>query len=549
MFGSNQTENISPIGELSQTGSARSKAWAFAIVAAASLSFLCKLLLAVKTYGTNDVYAYYGFANWAGYLGVDLYRASQEFNHPPFALYFLRSLAWLAQVTGLGFPFWLRLPGIVADLGNLWLVWRILGSSLNSRSIRWGLLWLASSPVLLLVCGFHGNTDSVMIFFLLLSIYFLEREKLWAGGAALGMAMNIKVVPLIAIPVFFFYLRGYRRRLVFFATAAAMWLMSGFPFVFQDPQAIYQKVFGYRSGFGHWGLSFLTTRLAAGWPEAAAINAAFEKYGAYAVLAAIVLIAFWMSRLDPKPGLFSQVGLVFLFFLSCSTGFGVQYLAWLAPFALLAGPVAAAFFGCASGTFLFLVYDYWAHGMPWYLADSNQTGDYPGHVGLFHLLSWLSVVLLLGGAWRRMRPVPATYVTRFRIPSRAGRMATGAFAAASLVYGTVVASQHHQQGTAIRAKARDRVAAIHAWSYSYLAEWLYKQDRNRLVMAVAKQAIAEDKSNFEAFQTLGVVCADYGMLDESIQAFQNAVRLRPDSALAKGNLLLVMERKRRTHRQ
>ena len=517
------------------------------MVSATAISFLCKLWLALKTYGTNDVYAYFGFNQGARYLGVDLYRAAPYFNHPPFILHFLRLLAWLSDLTGLGFPFWIRFPAILADAGCVWLVWRILGPKLRTPSVRWTLLLLACAPPLIWISGFHGNTDSVMIFFLVLSIYLTGRGSQWAGGAAFGMAMCIKVVPLIAIPVVFLYLRGIRRRVVFFSIAAAVWVAAGSPFIFQNPVGVLRQVFGYRSQYGDWGLSYVALHAAARWPGFAAASAAFQQYGAYAVLAAIAVVSIRMSRLDPAPSLFAQVGLIFFLFLSCSNGFGVQYLAWLVPFAVESGLVPAAVFFATSGTFLFLVYDFWCHGMPWTLADANVVGGrYPGGIDYFQLLCWLSVVGLLWTAWRQMRPAgPSRGRASFGVPVAAGWMAAGLFAAGSLTYAATCQIQNQRSGATARAGGRANLAGINSRTYLVLASWLYGAQKGSAAIAAARTAVSIDPSNGPAFQVLGVMCYGLGRLDESIQAFGEAARLQPDSWQAQANLYQVMEEKRR----
>jgi len=101
----------------------------------ASVAFFLKIAIALRTYGTNDVFAYERFLHWSRYLGVGLYRAAWDFNHPPFMLHVLRGMGWLAQTSGVAFPFWLRLPGIVADPITLWLVWKTLGPRTQEPTI------------------------------------------------------------------------------------------------------------------------------------------------------------------------------------------------------------------------------------------------------------------------------------------------------------------------------------------------------------------------------------------------------------------------------
>src|SRR5262249_15968953 len=126
-----------------------------------------------------------------------LYEKDSEFNHPPFILHWLSAIRWLWLATGFRPWFLVRLPLILADLGSLFLVARLLRPALAAPGRRFTLLLVAAAPASILVSGFHGNNDPVMIFFLLLSLVLLERPAPdWLAGAALGMAVNMKVVPL-----------------------------------------------------------------------------------------------------------------------------------------------------------------------------------------------------------------------------------------------------------------------------------------------------------------------------------------------------------------
>ncbi|MGD1097318.1 MAG: glycosyltransferase 87 family protein [Bryobacteraceae bacterium] len=211
-----------------------SRGWKIAIVAAATCALVVKLFLALKTIGTNDVTTFHHFLVWWRYLGtVGLYRADSGFNHPPSMLYVLRLFGWLESSTSLPFAFWLRVPAILADAGSLWIVWQLLRPRLQERQIRWAVLLLAIAPPLILISGFHGNTDPVMILFLLWSIYLIEKGKsACVSGALFGCALCIKVVPVIAIPAVFLYQRNWRTRVQYFAAAAAVVLISWSPFIF-----------------------------------------------------------------------------------------------------------------------------------------------------------------------------------------------------------------------------------------------------------------------------------------------------------------------------
>src|SRR5581483_5964126 len=200
-----------------------------------------------------------------------------------------------------------------------------------------------------------GNTDSVVIFFLLLSVWLTDNNAPdWASGAALGAAMCVKVVPLIVVPVLFFYRSGLRRRVIFLAAAAAVILVCWSPYVYQNPVAVFHQVLGYRSGYGRWGLSWLFLHLRH-FPHRG--NVAFERLGGAALLAFITLAAFFINRSETRPPLYRQVGAAFLVFLAATSSFAVQHLAWLVPWSVGVDLYSVGFFQLAGGIFLFLVYN------------------------------------------------------------------------------------------------------------------------------------------------------------------------------------------------
>lgn len=384
---------------VSDKGKPQPRAWAVAIGVAALLALATKLTIALRTYGTNDV------SYWLWFLeqlraagGVGLYHASDPsngtkfFNHPPFMIHVLRALDWLSTATPLPFPFWLRLPAIVADLASLVLVWRLLAREPGERPAPLALLLLAVAPPSIMISGFHGNTDPVMTGFVVLTIYLLARRyPAWAAGIAFGMGMNIKIVPAILVPALLLALPDFRRRAQFALAAGLTFLVGSLPTLLHDPVFIVRRVFGYGSFGGHWGISRL---LAHYLPEGDPLIDTYTRIGRFIVIGALLAATLWLhTRPRPVP-LLRQCGLLLFLFLALAPGFGVQYLAWLIPWVVVLGAGAAALFYAASGVFLFLVYTYWSRGFPWYLADSVSVGLWRGPATVAEVATWLTIVAL-----------------------------------------------------------------------------------------------------------------------------------------------------------
>ncbi len=422
--------------------STRQRRTAIALIAA--IAFAAKLLLALKTYGTNDVYTYERFGLWSRYFGVELYKIAPDLNHPPSMLHILSFILRISEITKLPFQFCLRFPGILADAGTLWLICRIVGDRIADRAVFIGVLLVAIAPINILISGYHGNTDPIMIFFVLAAVWLAGyRDNAVAGGMALGMAFCIKIAPVVVVPVLFLSLPGARRRILFFGAAGAVVVAGWSPYVFQDPSAVAHQVFGYKSSYGLWGLSWLFRQLDNAWPAFHPVDRAYSERGSLFVLGAILILSIWMNRMKRKPSLYAQAGMVFLFFFSVTSGFAVQYLAWLTPWVAELGALPVGLFVLTGSTFLLVVYDYWNLGMPWYLAIAYPWSSHH----YFQALCWVSVVIMTFVAWRHIRGTPVSWPALRIRP--AFRWSIAAFLAAAFVgYPAVVRIRHERLGVA-----------------------------------------------------------------------------------------------------
>ncbi len=376
-------------------------AWTAAIVGAGFPIFALKLRIAYVTFGTNDMTAWQRFASIASQRGgAELYLHEALFNHPPFMVHVLQFLVYLTHRTGVPFPFWLRLPANLADSVTVILVWKTLTPRPEEWGRRGALLLLAVAPPLIMISAFHGNTDPAMICFVVLTVFLIDRRaSAVVAGVVFGMALNIKVVPVIFIPAIVFYLSTWRARLTFCVVAAATWCGASMPYLVEVPWLILRQSFGYTGNYGQWGISQILVLRAAhvhpGAPWSELNHGEYVDIGRIITVTGIIAAAAWMNRsTSQKPRLFVQCGLVISLFLTTSPAFGVQYLAWLMPWVVALGFRATLALYTASSLFLFQVYTFWAGGFPWYFADSPRYGWHGRIIGL-DLLTWACVAAIL----------------------------------------------------------------------------------------------------------------------------------------------------------
>jgi hypothetical protein len=386
------------------------------IVAVAAIAALVKIGIALTTLGTNDVIAFYEFAKAIDTHGLAwTYEHSILFNHPPFVGYFLQGLAWLDhqpffKENGLTFPFFLRLPGIIADFVVVLLILSVIRKYPPLRPPVWALLLFAASPVSIMITGFHGNTDPILVLFLVLATIMALRRRPLLCGLFLTLACQVKIIPLLLLPIFFFFWVEQSRASRFLAS----FLLSSFLFclepLLQSPAPFVKNVLGYGSFWGVWGLTYclritgLSDFHKTSFFNLSQLQNAIILILKVTIVLSILLLALRRRKLAPA-ALFASIGYAWIIFFVFSPGVAAQYLVWLAPFILLFSPTFYAFVVAGSSIFLFALYTITSGGFPWYFAHASRKLD--AICAQWALIPWLTLVgglVTLGLMARRNNP-------------------------------------------------------------------------------------------------------------------------------------------------
>jgi hypothetical protein len=358
------------------------------IIGAALVGLFLKLVIADRTFGTNDAATFYVFARsltehgleWTYRQGIVWLSGSHIFNHPPLTAYFLRVIYSLAhhetfRTYEITFPFLLRLPGIIADFVVVLVLLQFSKTDPRLRRHSWALGLFALSPVSLMVSGFHGNTDPVMVMFFLLASYMCLKKRPWLCGLFFALSCQIKIIPLLFFPVLFFFWL-HRRSIVsfllpFVVTSIILWWE---PLV-NYPTLFVKNVLSYGSFWGIWGITYwlrLTELPAFSWVWFADFSAAQTVVVTLlkALIVASIFVIAWRRRALDGRALIESIAYGWVIFFVFSPGVCAQYLVWLAPFILILSPSFYAWLTATSSLFLFFFYNVTAHGLPWYLAIS-----------------------------------------------------------------------------------------------------------------------------------------------------------------------------------
>jgi uncharacterized membrane protein len=389
----------------------------FWIIALALIATAIKMAIALNTFGTNDVAAFYTFARsltdhgleWTYQNGV-VWFSGPVFNHPPLTAYYLQFISYLSHQeifhsSGITFPFLLRLPGIIADFVVVLVLLRLTEKSDRLRIPTWALALFAISPVSLMVSGFHGNTDPVVVMFLVLAAYMCLREQPVLCGIFFSLSCQIKIIPLLLLPIIFFFwlARGVARRFAipFMLLSLAMWAQP----LIQFPTLFLRNVLSYSSFWGGWGITYWL-RLTQ-WrqfdgahffqlPPAAAATEVLLKVG---IVVAVLVIA-WRRRYLPGRAVIDSIAYAWLVFFIFAPGISAQYMVWLAPFVLMLSPSLFGWFVVTSSIFLFVFYNTIAGGLPWYIAISTKQLDRLNLWTPWSLWPWATLIVGMILLWK-----------------------------------------------------------------------------------------------------------------------------------------------------
>ncbi|MGE5344004.1 MAG: ArnT family glycosyltransferase [Candidatus Omnitrophota bacterium] len=119
--------------------------------------------------------------------------------YPPMAqVFFLLSYTLFGEsLTGMKFLF------LLTACGSMTIFYLLLQRF--SGSPRW-FLFFAWNPLVIMETAINGHLDILMVFFVLLSLWLFDDRRFVLSGMAAACAVMTKLIPVILLPILFFYL-------------------------------------------------------------------------------------------------------------------------------------------------------------------------------------------------------------------------------------------------------------------------------------------------------------------------------------------------------
>ena len=256
---------------------------------------------------------------------IDLYQGMGELNGSHFTNYPPANQLnfWIAAILSnssiLGAAIVLRLQIILADIGIMYFGKKIL-EKLNIPVHH--IFLYALNPFIIIELTGNLHFESVMLFFLVWSIYLLLKGKwIWAA-ILLGLSVSIKLIPLLFLPLFFQYFvkgngwKGFARLLLFGTLVIATNIVLFLPFVSSELISSYTNSVGlwFRNFEFNASLYYIAREIGytfRGWNEIAIIG---KILPAIATLF-LVIITFFRKNKSPQQLITALlIGITFYYF-------------------------------------------------------------------------------------------------------------------------------------------------------------------------------------------------------------------------------------------
>jgi hypothetical protein len=369
----------------------------------ASVVLIAKLWMSFNVYGANDITYWIIFADTIQQSGTfKIYSLIPYFNHPPLMSWVLLLIRMVETNSGLGFPFLFRLMPIFADFASVFVIWQLL-KMYKIKNATVICIICSINPINFLVSGFHGNTDPVYMFLILVAVYFIKKDNIILSGTIYGLSMCVKIIPVLLFPAFVLCLLGDKPKMKFILFSSIMPVIVFLPYLISDFNSVTKNIIGYNGDPGIWGIGHIFVSLFTN--DAADIGMrelAFKYfhfhiiYGKVILFISIVTLLGGLTR-KKKLNVLEGVFLTFCIFLALTPGFGVQYLSLLSFLAVMVLPVLGSVYLMVGGFFLYRVYSFWGGSVSPYYAYAYQIENclWVGFEQTLDIILWAVVVLML----------------------------------------------------------------------------------------------------------------------------------------------------------
>ena len=208
----------------------------------------------------------------------------------------------------------LRVFVIAAEIGTLILLTRLLKANNIPRK---RLILYALNPLVILEFSGNLHFEGIMIFFVLMSVWWLLKSRIFAGALWMALAVATKLLPLIYFPLFIKRL-GIQRSILFFIMAGSLTAILLIPLL--DPIALNSLLDGLTLYFHKFEFNasvYYLVREVGFWVKGYNI---IQTAGTWlAIITAILIFGFAFMERKSNRGIFEAMMWVSLIYIALSS--------------------------------------------------------------------------------------------------------------------------------------------------------------------------------------------------------------------------------------
>lgn len=304
----------------------------------------------------------------------NIYPDPADLYHPYFPVFlYLEGFANSLEQIYIPYVMTIKTFTILFDIGVVYFVYL-----LSNKNAHLSLLY-SINPISILVTSFHGQFDSIPIFFTLLSFYLIRENKEVLGIMLASFAIAIKTWPILFIlPII--KIINNKFNLIFLISVPTI-SIAIYSYLFNAHWLeIIKTIYRYRGVSGNYGLGYLALTLFPGF-----IQKEYLVLISNTSLITILCIAFFFN----SKTLIRNVLKLMLCFFVVTLGFGIQWLSWLVPFLILIKPRFSYIFFITSTAYMSIIYGSWLDKN-----FSSQLGSNTLIISMANLSIWISVIII-----------------------------------------------------------------------------------------------------------------------------------------------------------
>lgn len=279
--------------------------------------------------------------------GINIYPNVTNLHHPylPFFLY-VEAMAVLFGHSEIIIIMIIKFINIIFDLGILYLIYL-----LSKKNLKIAFLY-AINPVTILITTLHGQFDVIPVFFILTSIYLLNKKQELLSVLSFSFAVLTKTWPILfVIPI---ARRMKRKKLLLLIFLFPVLFVFIYSWLFKSSLINIGKTLIYYQGL--WGIWPSFVPILIGTTAGKSIVGIFWQKLMTLLFLTCFFIYAWFNK---EKNLIKNILSLLFFFFVFTTNFSIQYFTWIIPFLILIKPKNYLSLIILISIYLFSFYYFW----------------------------------------------------------------------------------------------------------------------------------------------------------------------------------------------